>query len=137
MEAQQIYLTKNTPSKSANITGWVITGLCILFLLVDGGMKVANAAEAVKGSGDLGWPVEQVQGLGIVLLLCTILYAIPRTAVLGAILLSCYLGGAVAIMTRVNEPYYFPIMFGILIWVSLYLRMPGLRAVFPINTGKA
>lgn len=133
METQQTYLTKNSPSKGAKITGWVITGLCILFLLVDGGMKVANAAESIKGSVHLGWPAEQVQALGAVLLLCTILYAIPRTAVLGAVFVSCYLGGAVAIMWRVNEPCYFPIIFGILIWVSLYLRIPALRAVFPVK----
>ncbi|MBO9732087.1 MAG: DoxX family protein [Chitinophaga sp.] len=131
METQTIYMKPATPSKSANITGWVITILCLLFLLVDGGMKAINAEVSVKGSVALGWPESQVQGLGIVLLLCTLLYAIPRTAVLGAVFLSCYLGGAVAIMSRVNAPYYFPIVFGILIWVSLYLRIPALRAVFP------
>jgi hypothetical protein len=133
METQTIHMKAVTPSKSAKITGWVITILVLLFLLVDAGMKVASASESVKGSVKLGWPEHQVQGLGIVLLLCTILYAIPRTAILGAIFLSCYLGGAVAIMSRVNEPYYFPIIFGILVWVGVYLRIPALRAVFPVN----
>lgn len=131
METQTIYMKPVAPSKSANITGWVITVICLLFLLVDGGMKVFNAAVSIKGSVELGWPESQVQGLGIVLLLCTLLYAIPRTAVLGAIFLSCYLGGAVALMSVAKFPYYFPIIFGILIWVSLYLRIPALRAVFP------
>lgn len=133
METQTIYMKTATPSKSARITGWVITIICLLFLLVDAVMKVINAAESVKGSTALGWPAEQVQGLGIVLLLCTILYAIPRTAILGAVLLSCYLGGAVAIMTRLSVPYYFPIVFGILVWVGLYLRIPALRTLFPLN----
>lgn len=133
METQTIYMQTATPSKSARITGWVITILCILFLLVDAVMKIGNAAVSVKGSTDLGWPESQVQGLGVVLLLCTILYAIPRTAILGAIFLSCYLGGAVAVMTRLNIPYFFPIVFGILVWVSVYLRFPALRNVFPLN----
>jgi DoxX-like family len=133
METQTIYMKTATPSKSARITGWVITIICILFLLVDAVMKIANAAVSVKGSTDLGWPESQVQGLGTVLLLCTILYAIPRTAVLGAIFLSCYFGGAVALMSRMNIPYYFPIVFGILVWVSVYLRFPALRNVFPLN----
>ncbi|WP_186452650.1 DoxX family protein [Chitinophaga polysaccharea] len=124
--------TKN-PSKSANITGWVITILCVLFLLVDAVMKIVKAAASVQGSAQLGWPETQVQGIGIVLLLATILYAIPRTAVLGAVFVSCYLGGAVAVMSRLNAPYYFPIVFGILIWVSLFLRIPALRMLFPLN----
>ncbi|HEY9258815.1 DoxX family protein [Chitinophaga sp.] len=133
METQTIYMNTAAPSKSTRITGWVITIICILFLLVDAVMKIASAAVSVKGSTDLGWPESQVQGLGVVLLLCTILYAIPRTAVLGAIFLSCYLGGAVAIMTRVNIPYYFPIVFGVLVWVGVYLRFPALRSVFPLS----
>ena len=133
METQAIYMKTVNPSKSARITGWVISILCLLFLVVDGGMKVINASEAVKGSTHLGWPAELIPGLGIVLLICTLLYAIPRTAILGAVFISCYLGGAVAIMVRVNEPYYFPIVFGILVWVGLYLRIPALRALFPVN----
>ncbi|NLR62634.1 DoxX family protein [Chitinophaga polysaccharea] len=133
METQTLYMNAKAPSKSANITGWVITILCVLFLLVDAVMKIGKAAASVQGSAQLGWPETQVQGIGIVLLLATILYAIPRTAVLGAVFVSCYLGGAVAVMSRLNAPYYFPIVFGILIWVSLFLRIPALRALFPLN----
>lgn len=133
METQTLYMNAKAPSKSANITGWVITILCVLFLLVDAVMKIVKAAASVQGSVQLGWPETQVQGIGIVLLLATILYAIPRTAVLGAVFVSCYLGGAVAVMSRLNAPYYFPIVFGILIWVSLFLRIPALRALFPLN----
>lgn len=133
METQTISMKPVAPSKSTRITGWVITILVLLFLLVDAGMKVANAAVSVKGSVDLGWPEQQVQGLGVVLLLCTLLYAIPRTAILGAIFLSCYLGGAVAVMSRVNVSYWFPVIFGVLVWAGVYLRFPALRAVFPLN----
>ncbi|TWF32774.1 DoxX-like protein [Chitinophaga polysaccharea] len=133
METQTLYMNTKNPSKSANITGWVITILCVLFLLVDAVMKIVKAAASVQGSAQLGWPETQVQGIGIVLLLATILYAIPRTAVLGAVFVSCYLGGAVAVMSRLNAPYYFPIVFGILIWVSLFLRIPALRMLFPLN----
>jgi len=133
MEAQTLYLNKKAPSKSANVTGWVITALCVLFLLFDAIMKIIKNVYSMEGSAKLGIPAEQVQGIGLVLLIATIIYAIPRTAILGAILISCYLGGAVAIMTRVHEPYYFPIVFGILIWVSLFLRIPALRALFPVQ----
>lgn len=133
METQTLYMNTKAPSKSANITGWVITILCVLFLLVDAVMKVVKAAASVQGSAQLGWPETQVQGIGIVLLLATILYAIPRTAILGAVFVSCYLGGAVAVMSRLNVSYYFPIVFGILIWVSLFLRIPALRTLFPLN----
>lgn len=133
MEAQTLYLNKKAPSKSANVTGWVITALCVLFLLFDAVMKVIKNVYSMEGSVKLGIPAEQVQGIGLVLLIATIIYAIPRTAILGAILISCYLGGAVAVMARIHEPYYFPIVFGILIWVSLFLRIPALRALFPVQ----
>lgn len=131
METPNVYLNKKSSSKSAFITGWVISGLCILFLLVDAIMKIALNHYSVEGSTQLGWPAEHIQGLGITLLIATILYTIPRTGVLGGILISCYLGGAVAIMFRLNVPFYFPIIMGVLIWVSLYLRIPAIRGIFP------
>ncbi len=133
MEAQTLYLNKKAPSKSANVTGWVITALCVLFLLFDAIMKVIKNIYSMEGSVKLGIPAEQVQGIGLVLLMATIIYAIPRTAILGAILISCYLGGAVAVMARIHEPYYFPIVVGVLIWVGLFLRIPALRALFPVQ----
>ncbi|GEP89701.1 membrane protein [Chitinophaga terrae (ex Kim and Jung 2007)] len=132
METPNIYLSRKNPSKGAAITGWILSGLCILFLLVDAVMKIALAAPSVQGSTQLGWPAEHVQGLGFILLAPTILYAIPRTAVLGAVLLCCYLGGAVAVMYRMNVPFYFPVVMGILLWVALYLRIPAIRSVFPL-----
>lgn len=105
----------------------------ILFNLVDAGMKVVKADVSVKGSADLQWPESMVMGIGITLLIATILYAIPRTAVLGAILTTAYLGGAVAVMARLEAPYWFPVVFGILTWAGLYLRDPRVRALIPVS----
>nr|WP_294949528.1 DoxX family protein [uncultured Mucilaginibacter sp.] len=116
-------------SKAALWAGWIITVLCILFYLVDAGMKIAMAKVSVDGSVKLGWPVEHVQTIGFILLACTILYAIPRTAVLGAVLITGYLGGAVAVMMRTPAPYFFPIAFGVLTWAGLYFRNAKLQAL--------
>lgn len=114
-------------------TGRIITILVILFNLVDAGMKVAKAEVSVKGSVDLQWPENMVVGIGAALLIATILYAIPRTAILGAILITAYLGGAVAVMARVGAPYWFPIIFGILTWAGLYLQDPRVRELIPLR----
>ncbi|HVW62699.1 MAG TPA: DoxX family protein [Puia sp.] len=114
-----------THSKGKFWFGWIISGLCILFLLVDAIMKIAKTAPSMQGSAQLGWPESSVQGIGILLLLCTILYIIPRTAVLGAVLLTGYLGGAIAIMVRANldgHPFFFPLIIGILVWVGLFMH---------------
>ena len=124
------------PSKAARITGWVISILTILFLLMDAGMKIAMTAPSVQGSGQLGWPVSDIQPIGIVLLICTIIYIIPATAVLGAILLTGYLGGAVSIMARTQmpgHPFIFPVIFGILVWAGLYFRDVRLRTLIPFR----
>lgn len=118
-----------TTSKARLWVGRVISILAILFLLMDGGMKAIKAAPAIEGSTQLDWPAEYVQGIGIVLLLCTVLYAIPRTIVLGAILLTGYLGGAVAIMTRVEVSWWFPVVMGVMTWVGLVLRNDKVREV--------
>lgn len=119
-----------TPSKGARITGWILTILTVLFLLVDGVMKIAKAQVAMDGSTQLGWPAEYVQTIGILLTIFTILHVIPRTAVLGAILITAYLGGAVSVMMRLEVSYYFPIVMGILMWVGLSLRDPRLKSLF-------
>jgi len=114
-------------------TGRIISILVILFNLVDAGMKVVKADVSVKGSVALQWPENMVMGIGIALLIATILYAIPRTAVLGAILTTAYLGGAVAVMARMEAPYWFPVLFGVLTWAGLYLRDPRIRALIPLQ----
>lgn len=122
-----------TTSKAMLRTGQVIHILCILFLLLDAVMKVIKEKHSIEGSVQLGWPVDGVQGIGITLLICTILYVIPRTAILGAILITGYLGGAIAIMIRAVQPMYFPAIFGVLVWAGLYLKDARLRALIPLR----
>lgn len=92
-------------------------------------MKVAKATVSMEGSVVLGWPENLVQLIGILLTVFTILHLIPRTAVLGAVLTTAYLGGAVSIMMRLGNPYYFPIVIGVLLWAGLALRNPKVRQV--------
>jgi hypothetical protein len=117
-------------------TGRVLSGLPGLFLLFDGAMKLVKPAPVIEATVRLGYPESSIVGIGVALLLCTLLYLIPRTAVLGAILLTGYLGGAVATHVRVGAdlfPICFPVVFGILLWAGLYLREPRLRALVPLR----
>ena len=116
--------------------GRIMSWLPALLLLVDGVMKLFKPAVVVEATLKLGYPENTILPIGIVLTVCTILYLIPRTAVLGAILLTGYLGGAVATHVRVGEglfPISFPIIFGVLLWGGLYLRDNRLRTLIPIN----
>ena len=123
-------------SKGKLWTGRIMSALPALFLLVDGVMKLFKPAVVVEATVKLGYPESTILPIGIVLTVCTIIYLIPRTAVLGAILLTGYLGGAVATHVRVGEglfPISFPIIFGVLLWGGLYLRDNRLRRLIPIN----
>lgn len=117
-------------------TGWGISGLIGAFLLFDVFGKFAKPAQVVEGFARSGWPIELSVPIGAVLLACTVIYFIPRTSVLGAILLTGYLGGAVATNLRLQNPLFTltlaPVYFGVLIWVGLWLREPRLRGVFPV-----
>lgn len=122
-------------SKGAFWTGWVLTGLVVLFLLFDAFGKFAKPVQVTDAFVKLGIPISQSVTIGALLLLCTILYAIPRTAVLGAVVLTGYLGGAVAIQMRVNNPVFetiFPVLFAAIAWMGIYLRRPRLRSVLPL-----
>ncbi|MGN7823825.1 DoxX family protein [Chitinophaga sp. 22536] len=125
--------TITAPTKSVRITGKVISIIVILFMLFDAIMKVIQNKYSMEGSVALGWPASQVQFIGFVLLVATILYAIPRTAVLGAILITAYLGGAVAIMIRVAQPFWFAVVIGVLTWAGLYLQDNGVRNLIPLR----
>ena len=118
-------------------TGRVFSTLAILFLLVDGVMKLVNPAPVVEGMIRLGYPMSLTASIGIILLSCVLVYAIPRTSILGAILLTGYLGGAVASQLRVGEPLFshvlFPTYVAALIWGGLYLRDDRLRALVPLR----
>lgn len=121
-------------SKTMLWTGRIIGALAGLFLLFDGLMKLVKPEPVVEATVKLGYPESAIVGLGIVLITCTVLYSIPRTAMLGAILLTGYLGGAVATHVRVGDPLFsivFPVIFGALLWGGLYLRDPRLRSLVP------
>jgi len=119
------------PSKAQVWTGRAISGLVILFLLFDSTIKLIRAPAAVEGTVQLGYPAGVLVPLGIVLLISTILYAIPRTSVLGAILLTGYLGGATATQVRVQDPWFlFPVGLGVLVWLGLFLRDGRMRSFF-------
>jgi hypothetical protein len=111
-------------------TGRILSGLAALFLLVDGGMKLWKPAVVVEATRQLGYAESQITGIGVALLACTLLYAFPRTSILGAILLTGYLGGAVASQVRIGAGWFnvmFAVMFGILLWVGLWLRDSHIR----------
>ncbi len=117
-------------SKARFWTGWILTVLPALFLLLDGVMKLVKPPIVVETTVKLGYPENTILPLGVVLIACTILYLIPRTAFWGAILLTAYLGGAAATHVRVADglfPVAFAIIIAVLIWGGLYLRDERLR----------
>jgi len=106
-------------------TGRIVSGLAVLFFLVDGGMKLWKPAVVVEATRQLGYPESEITGIGIALLACTLLYVFPRTSILGAILLTGYMGGAVASQVRIGAGWFnvsFAAIFGALVWVGLWLR---------------
>ena len=128
-----------TPSVSTKMlwAGRIISALPALFLLFDGVMKLVKPAPVVQATVQLGYRESVILGLGIVLIVCTVLYIVPRTAVLGAIVLTGYLGGAVASHLRAGQglfPISFPIIVGVLVWGGLYLRDSRLRALVPLRS---
>ncbi|HEY3406264.1 MAG TPA: DoxX family protein [Ohtaekwangia sp.] len=124
---------ENTISKPARWASYVMSGLVILFMLMDSIMKFVKPAEVIKGTVDLGYGVEHLPIIGALGLISTLLYAFPRTSVLGAILLTAYFGGAVATHLRLNNPLFthtlFTVYFGILVWGGLWLRNRKVREV--------
>jgi DoxX-like protein len=122
--------SRGLATRSARWAGRVISALMVAFLLFDGGIKVMMLEPAVEGSVQLGYPEGSVLRIGLPLLVSTALYAFPRTAFLGAILLTGYLGGAVATQVRVEDPWFlFPAFFGVLVWGGLFLRDERVRAL--------
>jgi hypothetical protein len=117
--------------------GYIISGLAILFFLMDAVGKFAKPDVVVSTTVGLGYLESQIITIGVILLVCTILYLIPQTAVLGAILLTGYLGGAVATNFRVQAPLFsnvlFPVYLGIFVWLGLYLRDARIRELLPFR----
>ena len=117
--------------------GRIIGTLAILFLLVDGVMKLLKPAIVVEATRQLGYPESTIVGIGIALLVSTVLYVIPRTSILGAILLTGYLGGAVATHVRVGAGWFsilFPVIIAAFVWGGIYLRDERLRALIPLRS---
>lgn len=114
--------------------GWIISVLFGLMLLMSAVFKFIKFPEAVQGMEKLGWDAGKLLTLGILEAACTLIYLFPRTAMLGAILLTAYLGGAVATHVRVSDAFISPIIGGILIWLGLWLREPRLRALTPVRS---
>jgi DoxX-like family len=130
--------TAHTP-KTMLYAGYALSGLVVLFLLMDAIMKLLALPIVLETTAQLGYPGEPAfaRGLGALLLVCTIVYVIPRTAVLGAVLLTAYLGGAVATHVRVASPLFTHVLFGVylgvMLWGGLFLRDARLRALFPLR----
>ena len=118
-------------------TGRVLSGLAIAFLLFDSVLKVLQLPAAVEGTVQLGYPESVIVVIGVIELVCLVLYATPRTAVLGAILLTGYLGGAIATHVRIDSPLFthtlFPIYVAALIWGGIFLREHRLRDLVPLR----
>ncbi len=117
--------------------GWALSILTILFMLFDAGGKLALESHVVDATTSIGYPLGAIRPIGVIALLCTILYAIPRTAILGAVLLTGFYGGAVASKIRIEDPLFssilFGVYFGLVAWGGLYLRDERLRALFPFR----
>jgi hypothetical protein len=118
-------------------TGRVISAIPALFLLLDGVMKLVKPDFVVKATTEMGYPESAIVGMGAALTASVLLYMIPQTAVLGAILLTGYLGGAVASHVRLSEgafPICFPVVFGAVLWTGLLLRDSRVRALLPLRS---
>ena len=117
--------------------GWTLSILTILFMLFDAGGKLALESHVIDATTKIGYPVAAIRPIGIIALVCTILYAVPRTAVLGAVLLTGFFGGAVASKIRIEDPLFssilFAVYFGFIAWGGLYLRDERLRGLFPFR----
>lgn len=128
--------TQTAPvSRNKLWAGRIISALPVLLLLFSGVMKLMKPASVMQGFAGYGYPERLVVVIGILELACTVVYAIPRTAVLGAILLTGYLGGATATNVRIGDPTFIvPTILGALAWTGLFLRDDRLRALLPLRT---
>jgi hypothetical protein len=124
--------TDSTPTKVV-WAGRILSGLLVLALVFSGVVKLIQPTGLPEEFTRLGWPSSVASALGIIEIACALLYAIPQITVLGAILATGYLGGAVATHVRIEESFASPLVFGMLIWLGLYLRDSRLRALIPLR----
>ncbi len=120
-------------SKKVLWAGRIASTLPVLMLLFSGGMKLVKPAFVVEEFARLGYTERLALGIGILEVVCAVVYAIPRTSVLGAILLTGYLGGATATHVRIGDPFFAPMVVGLLVWGGLFLRDVRLRALVPLR----
>ena len=125
-----------TSSKKSVWIGRVITGLAAAPFVLSAFMKFKGGPELTQGMAHLGLPEKLIIPLGILEISCIVIYLIPATSVLGAILMAGYMGGAICTHLRVGDPFYLQIAIGIVIWLGLYLREDRLRALIPLRRPK-
>lgn len=129
-----------TTSRGRLWTGRIVAGIVVAFMLFDAILKLINPAGVQQAFARTGWPVHLSPVLGVILLVSTILFIVPRTTILGALLLTGFLGGAVATNVRLEEPLFshtlFPVYFGILLWGSLWLRDSRIAALIPLQKSR-
>ena len=113
--------------------GWIISVLASLVFLFSAFLKLKGGPELAQGIAHLGLPESMVMPLAIVEISCTVIYLIPATSVLGAILLAGYVGGTICTHWRVGDPFFVQIALGLLVWLGLYLREPRLKALIPLR----
>ena len=127
---------QSTAAPQRRWPGYIVSALPVLFLVMDGVGKLIKPEPVVTATTELGYSESVIVPLGIILLTAVIIYLIPPTAVLGAILLTAYLGGAVATHVRIGNPLFthtlFPVYLGIMLWLGLYLRDRRLRRLIPL-----
>lgn len=130
--------TNTTVSKGRLVTSWIMSGIVILFMAMDSMGKFFKPTEVLDTTLELGFQTHHLNVMGILALVCIVLYSFPRTALLGAVLLTGYYGGVVATHVRLDNPLFTHILFSVylavLAWGGLWLRNPKLRALFPLQT---
>ena len=117
--------------------GRVISVLVSLLFAMSAFMKLKGGAEVMQGMAHLGFPESLIMPLAILEISCVVIYLIPATSVLGAILLTGYIGGAICTHWRVGDPFFIQIALGIFVWLGLYLRENRLKALIPLRTSQA
>jgi uncharacterized membrane protein YphA (DoxX/SURF4 family) len=134
-EKNMVNETKPSGSRALFWTGWILSILSALALLMSGIMKfMPITPEVEQGLQHVGWRADQVGTLGILEICCTIIYLIPQTAVLGAILVAGYMGGAIATHVRVGDPFIVQAIIPVVFWLGLWLREPRLRSLLPLRS---
>jgi DoxX-like family len=134
-----VSIDTTAPSKSRLLTGRILSTLTVLFLIMDIVLKFIRPIppQVMQSMTQLGFQPGLLTAIGILLTICTVLYVIPATSVLGAVLLTGYLGGAISVQVRVGNPLFgyilFPVYVSVLMWAGLYLREPRLLALLPLR----